>query len=110
MKTKVITELAKHLEQMLADNYYEGCGYTRATLENDKGHIVDISYDRITGEVNIEVLGNATNCELPNIENAIRSAISTDRIDTEIDRAMERDHEEWQAINDTYEHLYTYMR
>lgn len=109
MKTRVITELARHLEQMLADNYYEGCGYTRATMEK-QGRIVDVTYDRITGEVNIEVLGNATNCELPNIEKAIRNAISTDRIDAEIDRVMERDHEEWHSINDTYEHLYTYMR
>lgn len=110
MKTELLSILIKKLEGMLATNYYEGRSWSDAQVQDEKGHIVYACYDRTTGELSVEVLGNATNCELPNIENAIRNAISTERIDTEIDRVMERDHEEWHSINDTYEHLYTYMR
>ena len=91
--------ILKSVVATIEDNLVANFDYSRRTssaILTQGKYAIEAYYDQLTGEVDIDIYGDALGCELYNVQGAVRDAIDTGKIDNEVwleERRSELDYE-----------------
>ena len=100
----VLKSVAALIEDKLVENFDYSRRTSSAILTQGK-YAIEAYYDQLTSELDIDIFGDALVCELYNVQDAVRDAIDTGKIDNEV-RLEERHSEiEYEAELDHRWHL-----
>ena len=98
MKRTEIQNLASSIEDELIRMFdYDT---RRSVVRLESGHYsVEVFYDSLSGDLDVDILGNLSNMELFNLSQSIKDSISTEKVMNEVhleESVMEREEEcEW---------------
>lgn len=104
MDERKFNSIATAIEDKLIENFDYWKRTSSAILSKGK-YVVEAYYDQITGEVDIDIFGDALGCELYNVQGAVMAAISTEKIDNEVRLEELRSDIEYEAELDHRWHL-----
>ena len=91
----ILKSVASAIEDKLIENFNYSYRTSSAVVGHGK-YAIEAYYDQLTGEVDIDIYGDALGCELYNVQGAVRDAIDTGKIDNEVwleERRSELDYE-----------------
>lgn len=91
----ILKSVASAIEDKLIENFDYSYRTSSAVVGHGK-YAIEAYYDQHTGEVDIDIYGDALGCELYNVQGAVRDAIDTGKIDNEVwleERRSELDYE-----------------
>ena len=91
----ILKSVASEIEDKLIENFNYSYRTSSAVVGHGK-YAIEAYYDQYTGEVDIDIYGDALGCELYNVQGAVRDAIDTGKIDNKVwleERRSELDYE-----------------
>lgn len=100
----ILKSVAATVEDKLIENFDYSRRTSSVILTQGK-YTVEAYYDQLTGEVDIDIFGDALGCELYNVQGTVRDAIDTGKIDNEVRLEEWRSDLEYEAELDHRWHL-----
>ena len=108
MKNMDIKLVAINIEDKLIENFNLSSRHSYAIITNGK-YVIESYFDEKTLDLDIYIFGNKAGIELYNVQNAIKEAISIDKILNEVHLEDSRLEWEWEAEMDNRRHLSTHL-